>query len=97
MTHKVPGGKDQTLTAGRWDTGYPLRTVSSLLLQIKTTAAQQEKQEAGFQIHQNNSPSVPSSWQEAATACGGCLEANSQQASLGKPQAVLGQEGSLFL
>lgn len=80
------------LTVGLWNTGYPSRTVSSLLLLIKRTP-HQEKQEAGFQICQNNKPTVPRAWQEAQSlpVHGPLLGRNSQpQGSTGQAADSLG-------
>lgn len=88
MTHRSPWRKSQTppLSAGLWDTGYPPRSVPSLLPLIKTPAPHQEKQETGFQLHQNKSPAVPCSWQEAAAASAGAAACTNSQ-----PQGCVGQ------
>lgn len=94
--HRVPGGKGRafSLQEGWQNWDYPPRTISPPpLLLLERTPPHQEKQEAGYQIRQNNNPTVPSDWQEAQPLlCPGasCLEGNSQPLGVGHAPGSLG-------
>lgn len=80
VTHSLWRKGPDTLTAGLWDTGYPPKTVSFLLLQIKTTQHSRKNRKLVSRNIRTTAPLFPASGRRQGQPVEGPLPGSKQPA-----------------